>query len=216
MYMIGILGGTFDPIHYGHLRPAAEARAALGLSEVRLIPAARPPHRAQSSVPAGERLALAQLAAREQPGFTVDDRELRRAGPSYTVLTLEELRRECGDTAPICLIIGADAFAGFDTWHRWPEILALAHLVVMSRPDSAATADPASWPAWARPRAARSSAELAASPAGRVMYVEVRPQRISATDIRRRVARGESIDGLVPPAVGRHIHQHGLYRSPPH
>lgn len=214
--MIGILGGTFDPIHYGHLRPAAEVRGALGLSEIRVIPAARPPHRGEPLASAENRLIMARLAAAETPGFTVDDRELRRAGPSYTVLTLEELRRVLGANTPLCLLVGADAFAGFTTWHRWQEIPALAHLVVLRRPDSAVTADPATWPEWARARAARTARELATAPAGRVMFVDTGPQDISATAVRRHVARGESIAGLVPPAVEHHILQHRLYRNETH
>lgn len=159
---------------------------------------------------------MARLAAAETPGFTVDDRELRREGPSYTVTTLESLRAELSPAVPLCLLIGADAFAGFNTWHRWQEIPALAHLAVMRRPDSAVTADPASWPDWARPRVARTAKELATAPAGRVIFVDVSPQNISATDLRRRVAQGESIAGLVPPAVEHHIHQHSLYRKLPH
>ena len=159
---------------------------------------------------------MARLAADETPGFTVDDRELRRTGLSYTVLTLEELRRAMGANIPLCLLIGADALAGFTTWHRWQEIPSLAHLVVLRRPDSDVSADPATWPAWARPRAARVANDLTASPAGRVIFVEVSPQDISATAVRQRVARGESIAGLVPPAVEHHIHQHTLYRNPLH
>lgn len=213
---VGVLGGTFDPIHYGHLRPADEAREKLGLSEVRVIPAARPPHRAEPFAPARERLAMTRLAVKDFSGLAVDERELHREGPSYTVTTLESLRAELGPVAPLCLLLGADAFAGFNTWHRWQEIPALAHLVVMRRLDSAVTADPASWPEWARPRVARTAQELATVPAGRVIFVDVSPQNISATDLRRRVAQGETIAGLVPPAVEHHIHQHSLYRKQPH
>ncbi len=213
--MIGILGGTFDPIHYGHLRPAVEVRERLGLSEVRVIPAARPPHRAEPLAPVHERLAMVCLAVKDFPGLVVDERELHRDGPSYTVTTLESLRAELGPVVPVCLLVGADAFAGFNTWHRWQAIPALAHLVVLRRPDSTVTAEPVSWPEWARPRAARAAKDLATAPAGRVLFVDVSPQGISATDLRRRVAQGETIAGLVPPAVERHIHQHALYRNPP-
>lgn len=214
--MIGVLGGTFDPIHYGHLRPADEAREKLGLSEVRLIPAARPPHRAEPLAPARERLAMARLAAKDFPGLVVDERELHRDGPSYTVTTLESLRAEQGPAVPVCLLLGADAFAGFSTWHRWQEIPALAHLIVLRRPESAVTADPASWPEWARHRVARVAKELVTAPAGRVIFADVSPQDISATDLRRRVAQDETIAGLVPPAVEHHILQHRLYRSETH
>jgi len=210
---IGILGGTFDPIHYGHLRPADEAREALGLSEVRLIPAARPPHRVEPVARAGDRLAMTHLAAGEYPGMRVDEREFHRDGPSYTVTTLESLRAELGPEIPLCLLIGADAFAGFTTWHRWQDITALVHLVVLPRPDSAVSSDPASWPAWARARAVRSAPELIRQPAGKVFYFNTSLQEISATDIRERIARGETISGLVPPAIERHIHQHRLYRK---
>ncbi len=212
---LGILGGTFDPIHYGHLRPALEVRERLGLSEVRVMPAARPSHRADPQAPIRERLAMVRLAVMDFPGLTVDERELHREGPSYTVTTLESLRAELGPVTPLCLLIGADAFAGFNTWHRWQEIPALAHLVVLRRPDSTVTADPASWPEWARPRVALSAKELATDPAGRVIFIDVSPQTISATDLRRRIAQGKAITGLVPPAVERHIHQHALYRNPP-
>ena len=159
---------------------------------------------------------MVRLAVKDFPGLTVDERELHREGPSYTVTTLESLRAELGPVAPLCLLVGADAFAGFDTWHRWQEIPALAHLVVLRRPDSTVTAEPASWPEWARSRAARAAKELAAVPAGRVIFVDVSPQNISATDLRRRVAQGETLAGLVPPAVEHHIHQHTLYRNPLH
>lgn len=138
---LGVLGGTFDPIHTGHLRLAEEAREALGLGGVRLIPAGQPPHRGEPGSTAEDRLAMARLAAAGNPGFMVDDGEVRAQQKSYTVLTLERLRAEIGPRRPLVLILGADAFAGLPTWHRWTDLFALAHLAVANRPGYAPTAD---------------------------------------------------------------------------
>ena len=127
---LGLLGGTFDPIHFGHLRLAEEAREQLGLERVRLIPAGQPPHRGAPGGSADERLAMTQLAAAGNTGFEVDDSEVRLAQPSYTVLSLERLRAELGPQRPLVLILGADAFAGLQRWHRWQELFALAHIAV--------------------------------------------------------------------------------------
>jgi nicotinate-nucleotide adenylyltransferase len=211
--ILGIFGGTFDPIHHGHLRAAREVYERLKLSELRFIPAAQPPHRRQPQATAEHRFAMARLAIESEPGFATDDRELKRGGPSYTVLTLESLRAELGAAVPLCLLIGADAFLEFETWHRWREIPALAHLVVMRRPGSPATRDPATWPAWARERACHKSGELAKAPAGRVLFVDISPQDISATRIREAIARGAPVADQLPEAVERYIRRHGLYLS---
>ncbi len=204
--MIGIFGGTFDPIHYGHLRPAAEARDRLRLAEIRFLPAAVPPHRPAPVASAGDRRAMVEIAIRGMAGFRCDDRELRRAGPSYTVLTLAELRAELGAT-PLCLLIGMDQFLALETWHRWQEIPDLAHLVVLNRPGR----EPGELPSWARARRVPDPAVLSATPAGRLAFLPISPQDISASRIRMALARGESVDGLMPAAVLDHIHQKGLY-----
>lgn len=209
--MIGLLGGTFDPIHYGHLRPAREVYQRLGLAALRLVPAATPPHRAAPVVSATHRLRMVELATAEFPGFTVDDREIRRGGKSYSVPTLESLRTEIGAT-PLCLLLGSDAFAGLPTWHRWEQLFDLAHLVVMERggaPLETARAFP-----WATKRISQDSAELGKAPAGRIVFLAVTPLDVSATRLRAQIARGEtpSPDEL-PAAVWQYINEHYLYRG---
>ena len=132
--MIGMFGGTFDPVHYGHLRPAFEVLQALELDELRLIPLRDPPHRERPLSSSGHRLEMLRAATKNVPAFKVDDRELTRGGKSYTVDTLRSLREEVGEKEPICLLVGTDAFRGFPTWHEPNEILKLAHIVVMQRP----------------------------------------------------------------------------------
>jgi nicotinate-nucleotide adenylyltransferase len=203
---VGVFGGTFDPIHYGHLRPAQEAVRQLALAELRFVPAAQPPHRPPPQASAAQRLAMVELAIRGLPALRVDDRELQRGGLSYTVLTLESLRAELGNT-PLCLLIGADQFRSFETWHRWQEIPDLAHLVVLNRPG----ATPGSLPAWAQARACDDFSALRAVPAGRLAFLSVSPQDISATRIRAALARGESVQGLLPEVVLDYIRTNQVY-----
>jgi nicotinate-nucleotide adenylyltransferase len=213
-HLIGVFGGTFDPIHYGHLRPAREAYAALGLAELRFIPAGQPPHRHAPQASAEDRLAMLRLAIAGEPGFVADERELGRGGPSYTVPTLESLRAELGSETPLCLLIGADAFAELETWHRWQRLPELAHFAVLRRPGCVVGDNPASWPDWARARTCRDAAGLARAPAGRVMFVNVSAQDISATRIRARIARGESPADSLPAPVWQYIRAQRLYRIP--
>lgn len=204
--MIGIFGGTFDPVHYGHLRAAHAARQQLALTELYFIPAFQPPHRPPPQASAEHRLAMLVLAVRDFPGLRVDDREIRRAGPSYTVLTLESLRAEVGDTS-LCLLIGADQFHSFETWHRWQEIPDLAHLVVLDRPGMQA----GRVPAWAHGRVCSDFQTLRAAPAGRLAFLSVSPQDISATRIRAALSRGESVQGMLPAAVLAYIATNRIY-----
>lgn len=204
--MIGIFGGTFDPIHYGHLRPAQEAMQQLALAELRFIPAAHPPHRPPPQASAAQRLAMVELAIRGLPGTRVDDRELQRGGLSYTVLTLESLRAELGKT-PLCLLIGADQLRSFESWHRWREIPELAHLVVLNRPGATAGV----LPGWARGRECADLHILQQAPAGRLAFLSVSPQDISATRIRAALAREESVQGLLPEAVLDYIRTNQVY-----
>ena len=203
--MIGILGGTFDPIHYGHLHPAQEAQAKLALSGLRLIPAGQPPHRPPPQASAQQRLAMVELAIRDLPELQVDDRELQQAGPSYTINTLESLRAEFPETR-LCLLLGADQFTSFETWRRWTDILDLAHIVVLSRPGVTP-----SMPAWTTGRVFNDYHNLHAAPIGRLAFVSVRPQDISATQIRAAIARGDAVDGLLPEAVLEYIQANHIY-----
>jgi nicotinate-nucleotide adenylyltransferase len=206
---IGILGGTFDPIHYGHLRPAQEALRALDLAEIRVIPAANPPHRRPPEASAEQRLRMVELAVAGVPGFTVDDREYRRGGPSYTVLTLESLRQELGDQS-LCLLMGLDAFEGIESWHQWQRLPELAHLIVMTRPG---------WdfpggetlPPWARVRLIRDTSMLTQASAGKIYFQPVTPQDISATRIREALARGEPVEAWLPSAVLDYIRANRVY-----
>src|SRR5262245_56588121 len=131
---VGILGGTFDPVHYGHLRLALEIGERSGFAEVRFIVAGTPPHRTAPRTTGAQRLQMVKLATAGNPLFAVDDRELKRTGPSYTFDTLTELRSERGAAQPLCLLVGADAFLEIATWHRWTELFGLAHVVVAHRP----------------------------------------------------------------------------------
>jgi len=207
--MIGILGGTFDPIHYGHLRPAQEVLRALDLAEVRIIPAANPPHRRPPLATAAQRLRMAELAVAEFPGLRVDDREIRRGGPSYTVLTLESLRGEFG-VRPLCLLLGLDAFEGLETWHQWRRLPELAHFVVMTRPGWSLPAAGV-LPAWACGRLAHAASDLTQTGAGKIYFQTVTPQDISATRIREAIARGEAVDGLLPSAVLDYLRANRIY-----
>ena len=211
--MIGILGGTFDPIHYGHLRPALEVMEALGLAQVRFIPLREAPHRDQPLASAEQRLTMVKAAIANQAGFMADDRELRRQGKSYTYDTLGALREDLGPAAPVCLLVGSDAFAGFPTWHRPADILGLAHLVVMERPASERSRDP-QLNRWIAERAATRVETLRTAPGGHIYFQPVTQLDISATAIRAALAQGLSPRFLLPDAVLELIGNEGLYRAP--
>jgi nicotinate-nucleotide adenylyltransferase len=210
---LGVFGGTFDPIHYGHLRLAEEATEGLALSGVRFVPAGRPPHREGPGVSAADRLAMVRLATAGNPAFSLDAGEVESAEPSYTVPTLERLRAELGGARPIVLLLGADAFSALPTWHRWQELLELAHIVVAhraGRPPEAAEL-PAELVQACVARHATDPAALRELPAGRVLALPMTPLAISATELRARLATGRSVRYLLPPEVLDYIRSRRLY-----
>ena len=212
---LALLGGTFDPVHYGHLRLAEEVRKALSLSEVTLVPAGDPPHRRSPHAAARDRVAMLNLAVREFPGLLVDTREIDRGGKSYTVDTLAGLRSESPDR-PLLLLVGADAFRGLPTWHRWRELFEFAHLVVVPRPGVAIDADlPSALAVEWRARRRNDAAALRSAPAGTIFVQSVTPQAISSSEVRAALARrsGQPVEiaGLLPPAVLAYIESNGLY-----
>ncbi len=210
---VGILGGTFDPVHVGHLRPALEAMQTLGLAQVRFVPNRLPPHRVVPEVGADQRLEMLRLAIRDQPGFCVDERELRRDGLSYTVDTLRSVREDLG-TRPVSLIMGMDAFLGLPHWHRWSELFQLAHIAVTRRP-GAVTMMPSGLQALLRERQVADASELSRHPAGLVHFMDVTQLEISATELRRNIASGGSGRYLMPEDVWRYIERNALYRREP-
>ena len=213
MNAIGLFGGTFDPVHYGHLRTGFELMQALGLDEMRFIPAGRPPHRDQPLADATLRLAMVRAAIAGQPGFTVDDREVRRDGPSYAVLTLEELKAEAPGRT-LCLAVGMDAFLGLDRWHRWRDVLRLAHVVVAHRPGWRAPTDGTLGELLAA-CGTRDPARLAAADAGLVYVHAVTQLEISSTDLRNIVTGGRDPRYLVPDEVREIIRETGCYSTTP-
>ena len=215
MKAVGIFGGTFDPVHIGHLRTAVELREHLDLDELRLMPSARPPHREQPGVSAEHRLAMLQLAIGKgtlAAGLLADDRELRREGLSYTVETLAQLRGELGGDVALCLCIGMDSLVNLHTWQRWQALSDYAHIVVAARPGwhLPETGPVAQWLAG---RCTDDPKLLSKSPSGRVLVEAMTLLPVSATQIREDLATGSSVRYLVPDAVIQYIHQHGLYKQ---
>lgn len=212
---VAVFGGTFDPIHFGHLRLAQELAESVHLEEVRFMPGGEPPHRAAPQVTAEQRLEMVRLALGNNPLFKLDDREVRRRGPGYTVDTLIELRGEVGAERPLCLLLGADAFLELATWHRWHELFSLAHIIIAHRPGF----PPESWPArMPEPLAREYSARLMRqpfavhlSPAGGIVTQAIAALDISASMIRDSLARDVSPRYLLPDPVLDYIRSNGLY-----
>ena len=212
---VGILGGTFDPIHYAHLRLAEELADALDLAQVRFVPASIPPHRASPQVSATHRADMVRLACADNARFVLDDRECRRAGPSYTVDTLLELRAELGSACSLCLLMGLDAFLGLTTWSRWERLFELAHIVIAHRPGFALdpTAVPAALARELDARRANATRELRQSWAGLVWLQAITPLDISATVIREAIREQRSPRYLLPDSVLDYIHRSSLYKD---
>jgi nicotinate-nucleotide adenylyltransferase len=208
---IGILGGAFDPVHCGHLRLALEVRRQLGLQEVRLIPTFIPPHREAPVAAAAQRLAMLRLAADPSAGLIADDRELARAGTSYTVDTLRGLRLDFPDH-PLCLIVGMDAFLKLDAWRDWHVLPELAHIIIVERGGAPPGFMPAPLRELLEHRQTHDRAELTARNAGAILKIQAPRLEISSTYIRELVHAGGSIRCLTPDPVIAYIGQEKLYR----
>jgi len=209
MKTMGIFGGTFDPIHYGHLRTAFEMLQALHFDEVRFIPCGDPPHRGMTFANAGQRMRMVELAIEGQAGFIADDRELRRGGPSYTIDTLLALREEFSDRA-LGLIVGMDAFLGLHQWHRWDEILSAAHIVVAHRPGWKAP-DIGPLGEMITEFGTHRVSDLHSEQQGRIHIHAVTQLEISSTEIRDLVAADRDPRFLMPDAVRDEIDATGCY-----
>jgi len=217
---IGLLGGTLDPIHVGHIEVARAARRALGLDRVYVLPAHVPPHRTQQPLASGyHRFAMTALAIDGMEGFAASDVELRAPGPSYTADTLMRFRERSADVSTqIFFITGADAFAEIHTWYRYPEVLDLAHFAVVSRPNFPVERLRSVLPSLASRMVSASTnhePRTANRDLARVFLIDAPTPDVSSTDIRTRLLAGKSIGGLVPEAVERHIRQHRLYSNAP-
>jgi len=211
--MTVVFGGTFDPIHYGHLRAAAELQDQLGADDFRLVPAGQPPHRDRPAASGAQRLRMVELALCRHTDLRVDGREVARQGVSYMVDTLADLRGELGDTRPLVLVLGQDAANGLDRWHRWRALFDFAHLAVMTRP-GAAVEYGGELAAVIGPRQAGRAGDAGwQGPAGTVRHFQVRQLEIASTDIRRQVRDGVSPRFLLPQSVIDYIAAAGLYRD---
>lgn len=207
--IIGILGGTFDPVHNAHLQMAMEAKQTLGLDEVRLVPCHRPPHRETPTVSSQQRLHLLSLAVSTCDGLEVDDRELYRDKASYTVDTLLSLRDELGEQVSLVFMLGTDAFAHLKTWHQWSRLRELAHLVIIARPDNTEVSD-VELKQWI------SEADdidiIGQQAAGGLIMLKQSLLAVSATDIRQQLSNGEEV-GDLPLLVANYIKEQGLYKK---
>ena len=213
---IGILGGTFDPIHNGHLRLAQEALEQCNLASVRFIPSGAPPHRNAPHASAQQRLDMVCLALQGNSSFMLDEREIHRTDPCYTVHTLTALRTELDAQQPLCLLLGGDAFLLLHTWHEWKQLFELAHIVVMQRAGGSPLGNAMNEAdTFLRneyhARLAPAPRVLHESPAGAILVADMPALEISATDIRRRRAEGRSMRYMLPDAVANYIQSHQLY-----
>ncbi len=227
MQAIGIFGGTFDPIHHGHLRLAEEMAAALNLREVRFMPSGQPPHRPAPHTPPQHRVEMVRRAIAGNPRFILDEREVRAAQVSYTVDTLAALRSEMGPQQPLYLLLGADAFLGLPSWHEWRRLFELAHIGVATRPGAnllqalpallqheVATRGLIEKVALSASGRSVADADLTASlsPAGTISLLEMTPLAISAQAIRAALAAQQSVRYLLPDAVLDYLQQQHLYK----
>ena len=206
--LICLFGGTFDPVHYGHLKPLNELQQYLAADAVYVLPASIPPHRPAPQASSEQRQNMLQLALREYPGFILDSRELERSGPSWTVLTLQSFRQQYPD-ASLCLVMGSDAFNGLSSWYHWQQIPQLANIIVIER----AGMETAKRPDWATEHLVRDVDSLRESKSSSILYVSLKGYDISATEIRQRMAQKLDVTGMLPDKVIDYIRQNGIYQA---
>lgn len=204
------MGGTFDPIHNGHLRTALEIQQWLGVSQLYLIPSKTPVHRDAPGCTSAQRLSMAQLAVQGENALGIDVREINSDKPSYTLNTLQELRGELGDETPICMVMGMDAYQTLPSWHEWQQFLALGHLIVVQRPGYQLAEDSVMGDLTRKHRADNPE-ELLSMPAGKVLIRELTPLGISATQVRQTISSGLSPRYLIPDQVWQYIKENQLY-----
>jgi nicotinate-nucleotide adenylyltransferase len=205
-----IFGGTFDPIHCGHLQVCREASHMLGATEVRLLPSAQPPHRGLTGASAMQRLAMLRLAIADQPNWQADDLELQRSGASYSIDTLMQLRTQLAAQQALVLLLGADQYAKLDRWHRWQELSEYAHIAVMSRPNTSATSATV---AQFFAKRVLPATQLHQRAHGNICFLPVTPITISASNIRARLQAGAVEFPDLPSAVNDYIRAQNLYQS---
>lgn len=207
-----LFGGTFDPIHYGHLRPVKALAAEVGLSRVTLLPNHVPPHRPKPKANAQQRLKMVKLAIADTPLFSVDDRELHRTTSSYTIETLEAIRKEHDAAQPLAFIIGQDSLLALHKWYRWQSLLEVCHLLVLARPGYNDRMDTPELQQWLEHHQVTDAALLSQRPNGYIYLAGTPELEISATEIRQRRHQGLNCDDLLPLSVQHYIELQGLYR----
>lgn len=204
------MGGTFDPIHNGHLRTALEIQQWMGVKHICLIPSKDPVHRSTPGRSANQRLAMVRLAVENEPALVADDREVCSDKPSYSLHTLLSLRQELGEQYPICMIMGMDAYQTLPSWHEWEKFIELAHLIVVKRPGYEEP-DCNVLGEFTKKHRTKSIEHVLTSPAGAVLFHELTPLGISATQIRQTITRGDSPRYLFPDSVWHYIQDNRLY-----
>lgn len=206
--LICLFGGTFDPVHYGHLKPLDELQQYLAADAIHILPASIPPHRPAPQASSEQRLNMLQLALHEYPGFILDKRELERSGPSWTVLTLQSFRQQYPDDS-LCLVMGSDAFNSLPSWYHWQQIPQLANIIVIER----AGMETVDRPDWANDHLVSDVGSLRDSKCSSILFVSLKGYDISATEIRQRVAESLDVAGMLPDEVIGYIRRNRIYQA---
>lgn len=209
---IALYGGTFDPIHYGHLRPVEALSGLIGLKEVIWLPNNIPPHRPQPEASSQQRLEMVRLALEPYSSFKVDVRELEKPTPSYTIETLRDFRKEIGDKQPLAFIIGQDSLLSISTWHQWDELLNVCHLLVCARPGYQTHFENTQMQTWLTQHQTKQQEDIHCLPSGKIFLADTPLYNISATDIRARHKAGLNCHDLLPNSVEDYIRQQQLYK----